>query len=150
MAAPLLADGVRSSPSRLRKRGPRSFSARSRRFDKFVQKKYSLHVPSTSSTSFPVVTLAVHVSSVLPQFSTSVPCAAEPLFVSSVIFPSDFSTSFSLLHVNIRGWRLHVDELSAYIHMLKKRPSFIAVLEPRGKPSTSFPRGTPRRALLKI
>ena len=41
----------------------------------------------------------------------------------------EFSTSFSVLHVNIRGWRLHVDKLSTYVDLLDSKPSLIAVNE---------------------
>ena len=41
----------------------------------------------------------------------------------------DFSSSFSVLHVTIRGWRSHLDELAAYVELLPQKLSFIAVKE---------------------
>ena len=38
-------------------------------------------------------------------------------------------TDFSILQVNIRGWRSHCDELSAYINLLDSKPQIVAINE---------------------
>ena len=35
----------------------------------------------------------------------------------------------SVLHVNIRGWRSHCDELSAYLNLLEQKPTLVAINE---------------------
>jgi hypothetical protein len=54
---------------------------------------------------------------------------------SSGIVLDDLSTCFglfsdvTLLHINIRGWRSHSDELSSYLHALPEKPKLIALNE---------------------
>ena len=121
-----LEQAVRRSPRLLRKRGPRSFCARQRRYSKFVSLQNSPHVLSTSFSSSPVPATALPCS--LPQSSSATLNAVQH---SSQNLPlhDQFSTSFSVLHVNIRGWRSHVDELSTYVELLDSKPSLIAVNE---------------------
>ena len=120
--APVLEQVVRRSPMSLRKRGPRSFLARQRRFGKFVQLRNSLHGVYSTSLVSPTSSI------VSPGTVTNVRVdEARSTSVSEVKL--DFSSSFSVLHVNIRGWRSHVDELAAYLDVLPQKPSFIAVNE---------------------
>ena len=115
--APVLAQVVRRSPRLLRKRGPRSYCTRQRRYSKFVSLPNSLHGFSSPSTVSPTST------DVSPA-----PCTSLVSPTCLDVSP-DFSSSFSVLHVNIRGWRSHVDELAAYVELLPQKPSFIAVNE---------------------
>ena len=115
--APASPQVVRRSPRLLRKRGPRSCCAPQRRYSKFVYVANSLHGFSSSSTVSPTSTDV-----------SRAPCTSLVSPTCLDVSP-DFSSSFSVLHVNIRGWRSHVDELAAYVELLPQKPSFIAVNE---------------------
>ena len=123
--------GRAECPEAFRKRGPRSWNARQRRFTRIVHITNSLHVSSTTSTSSTNVPLTAVVPAVSPSVSLlDFPKDTSTTPTSSnVHLPDGFSSSFSVLHVNIRGWRSHVDELTAYVQLLDKKPSVIVVNE---------------------
>ena len=131
-----------------RKRGPRSLQARLKRFAKYnVHTKNLLHGTSVAHDGLTsgVSTSDDLLPSIFPNTSESIPSHSEPTFPSiNTTTPSDnapqsqssssanvpdTSSTFSILHLNVRGWRSHVDELSAYIDLLDTKPSFIAVNE---------------------
>ena len=86
--APVLAQAVRRSPRVLRKRGPRSFCARQRRYGKFVSLKNSLHGFSSTSTVSPS-------SVVSPTVSTNV-CVERVSSTSVLEAEVEFLCSFSV------------------------------------------------------
>ena len=127
---------MRSSPVRCRKRGPRSLASRVRRFRRLecVHTKNLLHggvvISDDSLTSGQSAPDKVEASLVC-SFPNGNICPSsnipEPQSSSSFVNVPDTSSSFSFLHLNIRGWRSHVDELRGYLDLLEAKPKVIAV-----------------------
>ena len=83
-----------------------------------------------------------------PDADTSCPCPVSPMpnignssnVLNSLPMPTSVSynglasrpcslNDISVLHVNIRGWRSHCDELSAYLNLLEQKPKLVAMNE---------------------
>ena len=97
-----------------------------------VDKSDSVTTSFDNSMAF-VVESTPEVSSSSFSFST-VGSALVPGCSSGIVL-DDLSTCFgsfsdvTLLHINIRGWRSHSDELSSYLHALPEKPKLIALNE---------------------
>ena len=104
--------------------------------------KNSLHATFSSSTSSSVAVVpAVSVPTVSPStvlLSTLAKSSGSSASVvlPSVLFPefsfsqgTTFSSNLAVLHVNIRGWRSHVDELTVFLSLMERKPELIAVNE---------------------
>ena len=57
------------------------------------------------------------------------PCSFSDIVLDDLSTCLGSFSDVTLLHINIRGWRVHSDEVSVYLHALPEKPKLIALNE---------------------